>query len=243
MFLWNTKKLNYEDRPKGVEPYMLLLHYTGMESMEAAKERLSDPEGPVSAHYLIDEDGTVFDLVPEDKRAWHAGVSFWDHESDINSVSIGIEIVNPGHEFGYRPFPEVQMQAVLKLCQDIQGRYDITHVLGHSDVSPERKQDPGEIFEWQWLAEQGVGIWPDPTEEEEEKAKKLAINDFEVEKLFVAYGYNPMAAYVDTVTAFHRHYLPETFLAETEGVVHTKTVARLLSLIRQQGYINAEAID
>lgn len=240
MFLWKKKPLHYGDRPQGVEPYMILMHYTGMETMEAAKDRLTDPESQVSAHYLIDEDGTVFDLVPEDKRAWHAGVAYWDHEADINSVSIGIELVNPGHEFGYRPFPHDQMHALSCLCEEIMERHDITHVLGHSDVAPERKKDPGEIFEWQWLSEKGVGLWPDPTEEEFDRAKDIARRDYDAEKLFTAYGYNPMAAHVDVVSAFHRHYLPETYLAETETVVHVETVARLLSLIRQKKALLAD---
>lgn len=233
MFLKKAKSLNYEDRPVGIAPSVLLLHYTGMETMEAAKDRLSDPESKVSAHYLIDVDGRVFDLVPEDKRAWHAGVAYWDKETDINSVSIGIEIVNPGHEFGYRAFPQEQMQAVLTLCRDILTRHEIVHVLGHSDVAPERKQDPGELFDWKWLSERGIGLWPISNAEEQEKADHIACNDFEVEKLFVALGYNPMAAYVDIVTAFHRHFCPERFEDGEEGTVCVETVARLLSLIRQ----------
>ncbi len=232
MFLGKSKALNFEDRPEGMTPYILLLHYTGMQTMEAAKDRLSDPDSKVSAHYLIDEDGSVFDIVSEDKRAWHAGVAYWDHETDINSVSIGVEIVNPGHEFGYREFPEAQMRSVLKLCRDISSRHDIRYVLGHSDVAPERKLDPGELFNWKWLAENGIGLWPRPTEEEREKAELLSRNDYETEKLFVAYGYNPMAAYVDVVTAFHRHYFPQRFKESAEGVICNETVARLLSLLR-----------
>ena len=239
MFLKKSKPLNYGERADGVEPSMLILHYTGMESMEAAKDRLTDPASQVSAHYLIDEDGTVFDLVPEDKRAWHAGVSFWAGETDINSASIGIELVNPGHEFGYRPFPVEQMQALVRVCQGVLDRHNILHVLGHSDVAPERKIDPGELFEWKWLSEEGVGLWPYPNAEDIEKAEEVARNDFEVEKLFVAFGYNPMAAYVDVVTAFHRHYYPETFIVETEGEVRKQTVARLLSLIRQAEELKA----
>lgn len=216
-----------------MSPYIILLHYTGMQSFDAAHERLTDPAAEVSAHYLIDEDGSVHDLVPEEKRAWHAGLSYWAEEDDINSASVGIEIVNPGHEFGYRPFPEVQMQAVLKLCLDIQGRRDIKYVLGHSDVAPERKIDPGELFDWGFLAKNGVGITASPNEEDREKAKDLACRDFEVEKLFVEYGYNPTAAYIDTVKAFHRHYLPHLFETEGEAVVSEETVAALLSLIRQ----------
>ncbi len=233
MFLRKPKKLNYGDRPQGVEPSIILLHYTGMETMQAAKDRLTDPEIEVSAHYLIDEDGTVYDLVAEDKRAWHAGVSYWGHETDINSHSIGIEIVNRGHEFGYHAFPDVQMQSVATLCREIMSRHDIAHVLGHSDVAPERKQDPGELFDWKWLSMQGVGLWSDPTQEEVEQAKKIACNDYDTEKLFTSFGYNHMAAYIDIVTAFHRHFYPDAFSSGNEGRVCEETVARLLSLIRQ----------
>ncbi len=237
MFHWKlgkSKPRNHEDRPGGMEPSIILLHYTGMETMQAAKDRLSDPESKVSAHYLIDEDGSVFALVPEDKRAWHAGVSYWSGEKDINSASIGIELVNPGHEFGYRPFPMEQMQKLVELCRDIMSRHNIRNVLGHSDVAPERKQDPGELFEWKWLAEKGVGLWPDPTEGELEKAQSIGCNDFEIEKLLVTFGYNPMAAYIDVLTAFHRHYYPKTFIVETENLARIQTTARLLSLIRQK---------
>ncbi len=234
MFLFDKKKSqNFEDRKNGIEPYIILLHYTGMETMEAAHERLCDPESKVSAHYLIDEDGSVTNLVPEDKRAWHAGVSYWRGEEDINSASIGIEIVNPGHEFGYRPFPSDQMIAVRDLCLDIQSRHKIKYVLGHSDVAPDRKADPGELFEWEWLAEQGVGGWPDPTEDDFEKARGVAARDYDVQKLFVQLGYHPAMAYIDMVTSFHRHYIPMSFGAETEATVLPKTVAYLLSLIRQ----------
>lgn len=234
MFLFKRKKnLNFEERRNGVKPNMILLHYTGMESMEAARARLTDPESKVSAHYLVDEGGEVIKLVPEGKRAWHAGVSYWRGVEDINSVSIGVEIVNPGHEFGYRPFPLEQMQAVRDLCLGIQGRHKIEYVLGHSDVAPDRKKDPGELFEWEWLAEQGVGVWPEPTEDDLEKARDVALRDYDVEKLFVKWGYHPSTAYIDMVTSFHRHYVPMTFGAETQGVVHVKTVAYLLALIRQ----------
>ena len=234
MFFKKSKPLNYEDRADGASPCMLLLHYTGMESMEAAKERLSDPESKVSAHYLIDEDGHVFDLVPDSKRAWHAGLSYWGQESDINSVSIGIEIVNPGHEFGYRDFSPEQMESVLGLCKKLMSKYNIVHVLGHSDVAPERKMDPGEKFDWKWLAENGVGMWPDPTSEEYEKAELIARHDYDAEKLFAFFGYNPMSAYIDVVTAYHRHFYPEIFESGNEGTICQESVARLLSLIRQK---------
>lgn len=150
---------NFDER-EGKKPYIILLHYTGMKTAQDALERLTNPEAKVSAHYTVDEDGTIYQHVDEHKRAWHAGVSCWYEETNINAVSIGIEMVNPGHEFGYRDFPQAQIDVVIKLCQDIQSRHDIKFVIGHSDVAPTRKQDPGELFPWQQLAAQGVGIWP-----------------------------------------------------------------------------------
>ncbi len=233
MFLFNSKKLNYGDRVDGAEPNILLLHYTGMEGMQVAKERLQDPESGVSAHYLVDEDGSVFDMVPEDKRAWHAGVSYWRGQSDINSYSIGVEMVNLGHEFGYHPFPDAQMRAVKKLCREIMSRHNIKYVLGHSDVAPERKMDPGELFDWQGLSDYGVGAWPSPSDKEYEEAKIIARNDFEVGRLITTFGYNPVAAFIDNMSAFQRHYHPEVFEDGSEGLVCEESVARLLSLIRQ----------
>jgi N-acetylmuramoyl-L-alanine amidase len=146
---------------------MLVLHYTGMQSAESALDRLCDPEAQVSAHYLIEEDGAIWRLVPEERRAWHAGVSYWLGENGLNAVSIGIEIVNPGHEWGYRPFPEPQMHAVEALCRDIIGRRRIPahRVVGHSDIAPTRKTDPGELFDWRRLARAGIGLWPEPAAE------------------------------------------------------------------------------
>lgn len=143
---------------------MLVLHYTGMHSAAAALDRLCDPEARVSAHYLVEEDGALWRLVPESRRAFHAGVSCWQGESDLNYVSIGVEIVNPGHEWGYRPFPEPQMAAVELLCRDILSRHRIPayRVVGHSDIAPDRKADPGELFEWPRLARAGIGLWPPP---------------------------------------------------------------------------------
>lgn len=156
---------NHDARPDGTAIDILLLHYTGMRSAEEALERLTDPDAKVSAHYLIEEDGTCHRMVPETRRAWHAGVASWCGASDINARSIGIEIVNPGHQFGYRPFPEAQMAALVTLCRDILDRHPaITpeRVLAHSDVAPDRKEDPGELFDWPLLARNGIGIWPEP---------------------------------------------------------------------------------
>ena len=142
---------------------MLVLHYTGMASAPQALERLCDRDAKVSAHYVVGEDGEIFSLVDEENRAWHAGVSAWRGHTNINQRSIGIEIVNPGHEFGYRAFPKAQMQAVTALCKDIVSRHAIParNVVAHSDVAPSRKEDPGELFDWKGLAEQGIGLWPE----------------------------------------------------------------------------------
>ncbi|MBN2752225.1 MAG: N-acetylmuramoyl-L-alanine amidase [Rhodospirillaceae bacterium] len=155
---------NYENRPDGTAIDTIVVHYTGMETAAAALDRLCDPAAKVSAHYLIDEDGTIFALVPEDRRAWHAGVSSWRGASDINDRAIGIELVNPGHEFGYRDFPARQIDGLSDLCRDILARHPIParNVIGHSDIAPTRKTDPGERFPWKTLARLGIGLWPEP---------------------------------------------------------------------------------
>ncbi|MBL4613774.1 MAG: N-acetylmuramoyl-L-alanine amidase, partial [Magnetovibrio sp.] len=152
---------NFDDRATGLPIDMLVLHYTGMQTCEAALERLCDKDAMVSAHYLIDEEGTVHRLVDEDKRAWHAGLAWWRGAMDVNGRSIGIELVNPGHEFGYRDFPDAQMTALEGLTSAIIKRHPIPpqNVVGHADTAPARKQDPGELFDWQRLAEFGVGLW------------------------------------------------------------------------------------
>ncbi len=155
---------NHDDR--GGHPVdILLMHYTGMQSGAAAIARLQDVAAKVSAHYVVEEDGRVFRLVPEDRRAWHAGVSSWAGATNINQRSIGIEIVNPGHEFGYRTFPAAQMAAVKELSLGIISRHGIaaSRVIGHSDVAPRRKEDPGELFDWRDLAIAGIGVWPAAT--------------------------------------------------------------------------------
>ncbi len=146
----------------GQEIDMLVLHYTGMKSGANALDRMCEAAAEVSAHYMVEEDGRIFQLVDEEMRAWHAGKSYWRGHTNINQRSIGIEIVNPGHEFGYRGFPEVQMQSVVALCKDIVKRRNIParNVVAHSDVAPTRKQDPGELFDWKRLAGEGVGVFP-----------------------------------------------------------------------------------
>ena len=180
---------------------MLVLHYTGMESAAAALARLTSPAAAVSAHYLIEEDGTVWRLVPEERRAWHAGQSFWRGVRDINSASIGIELVNPGHELGYRTFPEAQIAALETLAAAVLARHRIParHVLGHSDVAPARKEDPGELFPWRRFAQVGIGLWPEPPLPKPPRA---------IAPLLAAIGYDPDAASAATVRAFQRHFRP-----------------------------------
>jgi N-acetylmuramoyl-L-alanine amidase len=153
---------NVDDRPPGCAVDTLILHYTGMPTAAAALDRLCDPGAKVSAHYVIDEDGSIVQLVPEERRAWHAGVSNWQGRARLNDCSIGIELVNPGHEWGYRPFTEAQYDACIALCRAILTRWPIptNRVLAHSDVAPARKQDPGELFDWRRLAAAGIGLWP-----------------------------------------------------------------------------------
>ena len=144
-------------------PDMLVLHYTGMTSGAAALARLSDPAAKVSAHYLVAEDGQIVGLVDEAKRAWHAGLSSWRGRTRLNDVSIGIEIVNPGHDWGLRAFPDAQIAGVIRLTHDILARHPIParRILGHSDIAPLRKRDPGPLFPWARLADAGVGLWPE----------------------------------------------------------------------------------
>jgi N-acetylmuramoyl-L-alanine amidase len=171
---------NHGSRGEPARIDMLVLHYTGMESAPAALERLCDPTARVSAHYVVEENGRIWRLVPEVRRAFHAGVSCWEGESNLNAVSLGVEIVNPGHEWGYRPFPEEQMSAVERLCRDLVSRYSIPahRIVGHSDIAPERKSDPGELFDWHRLARAGLGIWPPehprPSAGEVDTARALA---------------------------------------------------------------------
>jgi N-acetylmuramoyl-L-alanine amidase len=196
---------------------MLVLHYTGMESAEGALERLCDPAAEVSSHYLVAEDGTVWALVPEEKRAWHAGASFWRGETDVNSASVGIEIVNPGHEFGYRAFPAAQMDAVEALCRAILARHAIAawNVVGHSDVAPRRKEDPGELFDWRRLARAGIGLFPPP----------LPGGTADAAAALARIGYET-ADLAKTVTAFQRRWRP----ARLDGALDAETTAMLAAV-------------
>ena len=183
---------NHDERKSAVD--MIVLHYTGMMSGDAACERLCDPAAKVSSHYLVYEDGHTDQLVAEARRAWHAGLSSWQGVTDINSCSVGIEIVNPGHEYGYRDFPAAQIDAVIALCRDIVARHKIpaARVLAHSDIAPARKQDPGEKFPWDRLAAAGIGLWVAPSPFKEGTALKLDDRGpqvAELQRALAAFGY------------------------------------------------------
>lgn len=218
---------NHGARPAGVVIDTLVLHYTGMETAAAALDRLTDPAAQVSAHYLVYEDGTIWQLVAEDQRAWHAGVAAWAGHRDINSRSIGIEIVNPGHEFGYRPFPPAQMRAVRDLCRAILDRHPIPpgNVVGHSDVAPERKEDPGELFDWRGLAADGIGLWPRDGAAGPPPAEDLGT-------LLARLGYDlSLSSYGKALIAWQRHWHPDA-VGEEAG---DETVRRVADLLAQTG--------
>jgi len=233
MDIINLPSPNFDDRPVAGPIDILLMHYTGMQTADEAVNRLRDPAARVSSHYVIDEDGSILCLVPEHKRAWHAGISYWTGEREINARSIGIEIVNPGHEWGYRPFPAAQMQAVTALSQQIIAQHAIParRVIGHSDVAPLRKQDPGELFDWQGLATQGVGLWPEP--------QSITWNDAQFLQALSLYGYDiegPSGTAAATmqhaaILAFQRHFAP----ARLDGRIDSELAALLHGLLLTAG--------
>lgn len=202
---------NHDARPGLVD--MLVLHYTGMRTGQEAIDRLRDPIARVSSHYVVEEDGRVFRLVPEERRAWHAGVSSWQGQSSLNDLSVGIEIVNPGHEWGYRAFPPAQMASVVSLSRDIVARHKIPadRVVAHSDIAPARKQDPGELFDWRGLSEAGIGLWPKVSTSDTPPDPALAGR---AQALLTAFGYEcPRSGALDETTqvvlrAFQRRFRP-----------------------------------
>jgi N-acetylmuramoyl-L-alanine amidase len=213
---------NFDERDHPVS--IIVLHYTGMKDAASAIERLSDPQSKVSCHYLVAEDGQVCRMVPEEKRAWHAGVSYWRGLQGLNSHSIGIEIVNPGHELGYRPFPEAQMDALIPLVADIKERYHITrgNVVGHSDIAPQRKQDPGELFPWARLAKLRLAL-PRPT-------KNLLDPNWTDGGFLLAlerFGYD-VSDKLAAVVAFQRRFRPELIDGEIDGECRSILLALLL---------------
>ncbi len=205
---------NQDDRPAGAPIDHLVLHYTGMRSGAEAIARLCDPAAKVSSHYVIEEDGTVHQLVPEPRRAWHAGISYWRGRRHLNDCSIGIEIVNPGHEWGYRTFPHVQIAAVITLAQGIMARHPIpgAHIVAHSDIAADRKQDPGELFPWRHLAAHGIGLWTDGSTTIADPLAALT-----------AIGYDPGLDPVVSITAFQRRFWP----SRCDGVMDEATAGRI----------------
>lgn len=208
---------NHDARPDATPIDMLVLHYTGMRSCDEALERMCDPASKVGAHYLIDDDGRITELVPEDRRAWHAGEAFWRGSTDINARSIGIELVNPGHEFGLTPFPDAQMASVEKLALKVVHNYVISqpNIVGHSDIAPRRKCDPGELFDWPRLAAAGIGVWP-------EGATPTAPDLLDCTALLADMGYETVDM-EKTVAAFQRRYrislIDGKLDAETAGLL------------------------
>jgi N-acetylmuramoyl-L-alanine amidase len=219
-------------------PDMIVLHYTGMQTGEAALARMRDYDASVSAHYMVEEDGRIFRLVPEERRAWHAGVSYWKGRRNLNAVSIGIEIVNPGHDWGYRPFPEPQIASVIALVGDIRTRWIIQDgdIVGHSDIAPDRKKDPGELFPWRTLAEAGHGLWAEPPPSPGEPLADGATGPgvFALQAGLTRLGYDcaPSGEYeprtTTIVTAFQRHWRPRL----VDGIADGETRARLIALLK-----------
>ena len=230
---------NHDARPPGQAVDILVLHYTGMPDAAGALERLCDPLAKVSAHYMVDEDGTVYALVPEDRRAWHAGVSHWAGASDVNARSIGIELVNPGPGPDARPFAEPLMLALESLARDILDRHPIPpwRVLGHSDVAPARKQDPGEAFDWRRLAARGIGIWPEipACGEDTPLCRGDAGEDVRaLQRTLSRFGYGVEAsglydqATTEAVVALQRHWRP----ARVDGIADAETREIASALLR-----------
>ena len=231
---------NFEDRKGGEPPDMILLHYTGMDSGDAALRRLCSLESKVSAHYVVFEDGRIVQCVQEAKRAWHAGVSSWAGDADINSRSIGIEIVNPGHDLGYPDYPLRQIAAVIALCRSIitrRGPIAPDRILGHSDVAPARKQDPGEKFPWDLMSESGIGHWVRPAPVTLE-GPALRLGDqgeavMRLQRALAGYGYGIEEtgkydeATQQVLAAFQRHFRP----ARVDGIADASTLLTLRALL------------
>ncbi len=209
MSIIKTPSPNHDARTLPIS--MLVLHYTGMKSGAEALARLRDPAAKVSSHYLIEEDGRIFQLVDENRRAWHAGLGSWRGVTDINSASIGIEIVNGGHDFGLPEYPQEQMDALITLCQQIVSHHNIAahNIVGHSDIAPGRKTDPGERFDWQRLAKAGLGLWIDqPTSAQNA--------DLHQDLAHIGYG-SDQASKADTITAFQRRFLSQNLTGKADA--------------------------
>lgn len=234
---------HHEPRRNGTVPSFLIIHYT------ETKDTV-EPDGyfmatipradgaRVSAHYMIDVDGATTHYVAEDQRAWHAGLSAWEGVDDINSRSIGIELINGGARYGYTDFPPAQIAALIDLSRDIVARHVIRphHVLGHSDIAPGRKIDPDYKLPWQKLADAGVGVWPQPIQSDFNDAAALLQDNVKLKQALTDYGYNPALDLPLLVTTFQRHFQPEAFTAQTPftGAANAETTLRLAALLRQK---------
>lgn len=226
---------NFNDR-KGQSVQILVIHCTAMATAEAAIERLCDPASQVSSHYVVDEKGIVYRLVAEENRAWHAGVSYWDGKSDLNSSSIGIEIANPGDA----PYPQAQMDAVIALSKTIVNRHKIRsfNIVAHSDIAPDRKQDPGEQFNWPSLAANSLGVYPVPTPGDYKTS--AGWTDKEVHNALVKIGYRPTLDQKTLLTAFQRRFQPDVFQTPANiGIADLETKARLACLVRRKNIADA----
>ncbi|MEA3028750.1 MAG: N-acetylmuramoyl-L-alanine amidase [Sphingomonadales bacterium] len=220
---------NFDARDQAIS--MVVLHYTGMQDAESAIARLRDPEARVSAHYLIAEDGQILRMVDEANRAWHAGLSYWRGVSGVNGCSVGIEIVNPGHEYGYRPFTDEQMESLIPLLADIADRHQVprANIVGHSDVAPARKQDPGELFDWARLARHGLAV---------ARPSRDLIDPHWTDGGFLLalerYGYDVRESQ-KAVIAFQRRFRPEML----DGTIDGECRAILLQLLleRERGHV------
>ncbi len=229
---------NFDERPGLGRPDMIVLHYTGMQFSHEAIHRLCDVKARVSSHYVVLESGSIVQLVQEGKRAWHAGVSVWTGDPDVNSRSIGIEICNPGHDFGYPDFPSRQIAATITLCRSILTRNIIRpeNIVAHSDVAPSRKNDPGEKFPWKRLAQSGIGLWVDvgPVAESEPlRPNDTGTKVTELQRLLTEYGYGIDATgrydvtTKEVVTAFQRHFRP----SQVDGIADATTLQTLRKLL------------
>lgn len=214
---------NHDERPAGAPVDMLVIHYTGMRSFAAALDRLTDPMAKVSAHYAIGRDGTVYRMVAEDRRAWHAGVSSWRGHTDINGRSIGVELENKGHEYGYEDFTDAQMSALISLCEEILARHPIPsrNVVGHSDVAPTRKEDPGEKFDWARMAAAGIGLWPETT------SLDFALTKSDFPYGLMKFGYD-LTDETSVFRAFHRHFRP----VDVDGPINDASLMALEQLLQ-----------
>lgn len=228
---------NFNARAASKKIRHLILHYTDTVSAFDTLKILQDPARQVSSHFFVDEDGAIIRLVDENMRAWHAGKSWWEGEEDINSTSIGIEIQNPGHGYGYRPFPAAQIAAVSQLCRDIIARHGIlpAYVLAHSDVAPARKLDPGELFPWETLAKNGIGLWPDVTDEDQLNAENILHDQDAIKSLLGRFGYDIRLDLPVLMRAFQRHFEQDIFQTpDKAGNYNLNTVSRLIALYRQK---------